>query len=194
MRRLAVVAVMVAWGVGCSSGGSGSGGGALTCEWLAGDNCWKQTATAATACLPPTDEHGTLSDDGRTCTYASGAVITFASPLVFPLPDEPTWNFTVSNAGQTCLHYEDVNSHLRLVVGDQTVTEAPTRRPRPCRHLSGRNDLFQFERVRSVQLRPGRRAAGSAASWSDSSVSFGIIGTSSADAGTESLAVFDCRR
>src|SRR3982751_1956559 len=184
MRRLSALAVMVAWGVGCSSGGSGSGGGALTCEWLAGDNCWKQTATAATACLPPADEHGTVSADGRTCTYASGAVITFASPLVFPLPDDPTWNFTVSNAGQTCLHYEDVNSHLKLVVGDQTVTEAATGGlglaitcPGGMTYSNANAfDLFNCDADGGGFL---GGLPGIAASWSDSSVSLGLIGTSS---------------
>ena len=44
-----------------------------------------------------------LSADDATCTYASGAVVTFTPPLVFPISTDTNWNFTISNGGQDCL-------------------------------------------------------------------------------------------
>jgi hypothetical protein len=88
------------------------------------DNCWKTTASAAAACLPPASETGTLSADGATCTYASGAVVSFTPPIVLPFTNSDTWNFTVSNGGQTCLHFESSPAKsLKLVVEGQTFTE-----------------------------------------------------------------------
>jgi hypothetical protein len=49
---------------------------------------------------------GTLSADNKTCTYASGATVTFDTALTLPLPSDPmqvTWNFTLTKNGQTCL-------------------------------------------------------------------------------------------
>lgn len=125
MRQLAVVLLgsLLAAGLGCSGSSDAGDDGSLTCEWLAGDNCWKQTANQATSCLPPESESGVLSADNSTCTYPSGAVVTFTPPLVFPLQSNPTWNFTITTGGQPCLHYEDSNGGFELTVADQTVSE-----------------------------------------------------------------------
>jgi hypothetical protein len=218
MRKLSigVVTATLGLGLGCSSGSAGAGTGltcdggadasltcdagagpALTCDWLAGDNCWKQTATAATACLPPTTETGALSADGRTCTYASGAVIDFATPLVLPLPNDPTWNFTISNGGQACLHYEDMTTGLKLVVGTETVTSKPS-------GVLGLTvtcpDGASYGNPNALQLLSCDADGGSffgglpggAWSWTDTSVSFGLISTSSTSS-TE-LLLFDCSK
>ncbi len=65
---------------GCGSSSKGSGG-TLDCAWLAGDNCWKTTASAALSCLPPADATGTLSADNATCTYATGQVVRNRSEI-----------------------------------------------------------------------------------------------------------------
>ena len=99
------------------------GGSTLDCAWLAGDNnCWRATADEAAACLPPTTETGVLSADGKTCTYASGAQVTFTPALVVPVPDNMKWNFTITNSGADCLHFESTNG-FKLVVSGHTVTE-----------------------------------------------------------------------
>jgi hypothetical protein len=119
-------------GAGSSTGGSGAGGNGATsadsldCAWLASENCWKTTATSASSCLPPATEHGVLNADNTSCTFASGAVVTFTQALVLPVPDSPTWNFTIANQGQTCLHYQETQTGFTLTVGSQTVKEAST--------------------------------------------------------------------
>jgi hypothetical protein len=112
---------------GCGGGSSGGASASLDCAYLASDNCWKTTATAASSCLPPESEIGMLSADGSSCTYPSGDVVTFTPPLVLPLPSTPTpaWNFTVkTSSGASCLGYQDDgNGALTLTVQGQTVKE-----------------------------------------------------------------------
>ncbi len=120
-KRMALLGWMLhaaACGAGTSSSGSSGGtppdGGAasatLDCAWLGGNNCYRAAATAS--CLPPATAMGMLSRDGKTCTYASGAVITFDDPVTFPIPLSPLrlFKFTVTTGGQLCLRYEDVSS------------------------------------------------------------------------------------
>ena len=130
--RLSLVVSLVCVGVGCSSsggngaGGNGAGADTLDCAWLASDNCWKTTATSASSCLPPSAETGALNAGNTSCSYASGAVVTFTQPLVLPVPDSPTWNFTIANNGQTCLHYQETQAGFALTVGSQAVKEGGT--------------------------------------------------------------------
>lgn len=127
MRPSSIVLVAVVVGMGCSSGGGGSGGAAsasLDCAWLAGDNCWKSSLAEAAACLPPKTETGTLSADMKTCTYASGPVVTFDAALTLPLPADPTWSFTVTSSGQPCLRYQDAaNAGFTVSVNGRAFTE-----------------------------------------------------------------------
>ena len=124
MRRMRIVLIVaMVLGVGFACGGSGGGGSALDCAWLASDNCWKMTADEATACLPPTTEAGVLSADGKTCTYASGTQVTFTPALVLPIPDNADWNFTITKAGADCLHFENTQAGIKLVVSGHTVNE-----------------------------------------------------------------------
>ncbi|HVU51242.1 MAG TPA: hypothetical protein VHL80_11175 [Polyangia bacterium] len=122
----AMIAVALTAGAALSCGGGGSD--ALTCAWLAGDNCWKMTVDDAVDCLPPGSDMGTLSADDKTCTYASGVTVTFASPLVLPPPtgqnQSAKFNFTVKNGGADCLHYEDTANGFKLVVKGKTVQES----------------------------------------------------------------------
>src|SRR3954468_11039847 len=129
--RWACVLGLMSIGMGCSSSESGDGpgganGAALDCAWLASDNCWKTTASAADSCLPPKDESGVLSADGRTCSYASGAVVTFAAPLVLPVPDNRTWDFSIAKGGQTCQRHAETETGFNLTVGNQSVHEGST--------------------------------------------------------------------
>lgn len=77
---------------------------ALDCAWARGDNCFKSVVAAAAACLPPLDAVGALSEDGRTCTFATGQTVTFDDPVRLPFPDgSRAWNFTVRANGRECL-------------------------------------------------------------------------------------------
>jgi hypothetical protein len=111
---------------GCVPGSTAPLGEVLTCDYLIGaDNCWNKTASAATSCLPTTLEGGTLSADGKSCTYASGEVVTFTQPVFLPFDafGTSTWNFTVTTAsGASCLAFEDDgNGNLTLTVEGKTV-------------------------------------------------------------------------
>jgi hypothetical protein len=89
--------------------------GFLDCNLARGDNCWKTTVAAAAGCLPPANESGTLAPDGITCTYASGAVVTFVSPIVFPpilsLQAVVIPSFTVTTGGTQCLRYDTTSPY-----------------------------------------------------------------------------------
>jgi hypothetical protein len=105
-------------------GDAGADVDTLTCAWLASHNCWKAAIDDAVGCLPSESDTGTLSADDETCTYASGITVTFASPLVLPPPQDPTWNFTVMKNGVDCLHYEDSPAGFTLIVKGKTVRES----------------------------------------------------------------------
>jgi hypothetical protein len=191
--------VMTMWvGLGCGSGGGGGGGGGggavLDCAFLAGDNCWKTTASAATSCLPPETESGTLSADNKTCTYASGAVVTFATPLVVPPPNNPTWNFTVNAGGQECLHYEEATT-FKLTVGGQTVTEGSSgtlglRISCPDGKSYTAANAFDLLSCGDDAGATFGGLPGSAWSFSGSRLIFGLLSTSSSS--SNELQVFDC--
>jgi hypothetical protein len=71
------------------------------------DDCLGATETALTACLPPADAVGVLSDDRMSCSYTTGQVIAFDAPLVLPVPaagaGAPT--FLVTTNGTPCALY-----------------------------------------------------------------------------------------
>ena len=166
----------------------------LDCAWLASDNCWKMTASSAASCLPDSNTSGTFSADKKSCTYVGGAVVTFATPLTLPLPDNPTWDFTVSNDGQACLRYvENASRAITLTVNGKSFSEAPMGSmglsvtcPDGKRYST--DNAFNLLGCGGSLLGdlPGNV-------WSDSStaVSFGLISTSVGS--DQSLSVFDCR-
>ncbi|HEX2657779.1 MAG TPA: hypothetical protein VHU40_05890 [Polyangia bacterium] len=198
MRTSAVVLTMgcLTFGLGCGSSDSGA---PLDCAWLAGNNCYKTTVAQATSCLPPAAERGVLDANNSTCTYASGAVVTFTPPLVFPMPfddDNKQWNFTVSKGGQPCLHYQENQAGFSLTVGADTVSEGYAgglglKLTCPGGKVYSNGNAFAL-------LSCGGDDGGSffgglpGSTWSssDTSVSFGLIGTSDAS----STPVFDCAR
>jgi len=113
--------------VACSSSGTSNGGGGLDCSWLASDNCFKATVAAAASCLPPRDESGVFSQDGTTCTYASGRTVTFDPPIVFPIPQNGGWKFTMTYQGQTCIRVDSgPQDHLSVGSSAGTYSESIT--------------------------------------------------------------------
>jgi hypothetical protein len=195
MRHMRIVlVVVVGLGVGFGCGGSGGGASTLDCAWLGSDNCWKMTADDAAACLPPTTETGVLSADGKTCTYASGAQVTFTPALVLPVSNDADWNFTITNGGADCLHFENAMAGIKLVVGGHTVSEGPF-------GVTGLRiscpDGTSYANANAFALLDCNADAGASFgglpgnSWSstDTSVSVGLIGTSA-----NSVPLFDCQR
>ena len=192
MRLSFVILAAVPLAIGCSSDGGGNNSpppASLDCAWLAGNNCWKSTLSQAESCLPPKGETGTLSADMKSCTFASGAVVTFDSALVLPVPDDPVWSFTVTSGGQPCLRFQDTANGFTLTVNDQTVTEAAaglgiqvTCPDQTTFANSNGLDLLSCDAGFFGGL-PGT-------AWSDSStsVSFNLLG-----AATGSASIFRCR-
>jgi hypothetical protein len=66
-------------------------------------SCWVDAVHAAAACLPPSAEQGTFRADGRTCAYASGATVTFATA---PTPAASLPSFVVETNGTICVNYQ----------------------------------------------------------------------------------------
>lgn len=186
---------LVSIGTGCSSSDS-KGGASLDCAWLDSDNCWKTTASAATGCLPPSGERGVLNADNSKCSYASGAVVTFASPLVLPVPDRPTWDFTISNGEQTCLQYQETGAGFKLTVGGQTVKEGssgPLGLQIECPGGATYSDSNAFE-LFSCGADGGSLFGGLPGNTyfdSTTSLSFGLLGTS---AMSGELELFNCSK
>ena len=182
-------------GTGCGSGSSSAPSGNLTCDYLAGDNCWKMTASTATSCLPSTSDTGTLSADGKTCTYASGNVVTFTPALTFPIPDNPSWNFTVTASdGTACLSYQQTaNGPFTLTVKGQTVKET-----QPAGLGLGLScpDGTSYSTSNALALLScgdgGSQGGLPGSGWSNSNseVSFGLLGTSTTS--SDELMIFDC--
>ncbi len=104
---------------------SGSAGNPLDCNWLAGSNCYKATVSATSACLPDSTTSGTLSADGKTCTYANGQVITFEPPVMMPLSTGQPLHFTLTSGGTQCLKVDESGSgSFTLTTTDGTFASA----------------------------------------------------------------------
>jgi len=192
MRRLPILVGVCAI-ASCSSSGSSEGSSAsLDCNWLGKeDNCYKTTVAAATACLPAMGESGTLSQDNRTCTYASGIVVTFDQALVLPIPNQAIWNFTVARQGQNCLRYEEPSdSSFRVTTSAGTFGESVTGLGLTVTCPDGTS----FSNSNGLDLLSCDGGflgglPGNASSGSDTTAVFSLIGTSGG-----ATPVFDCRK
>jgi hypothetical protein len=101
--------------------------GVFDCAFVNANNCWKTTVAAAIDCLPPPEASGTLGADQRTCTYASGTVVTFAaSPLASSVSPYQSIvpPFTVTTGGVQCLRYGPDPVSGSLLDGTQLTTSA----------------------------------------------------------------------
>jgi len=198
MRHLLLGVALGALALGCGGGDDddngkgGLAGAPLDCAWLDSNNCWKTTVAAAASCVPDRSTTGTLSADGKTCTYASGTTVDFATPVVLPLDfeNEPAWNFTVTTGGQQCVTYDsDPNSDLTLSVQGMTVSEKSSgfslqiTCPDGSQYAAG-NALDLLNCDNFFTDGPGNEDSGS-----DTSVNLGLLN------GTQTpLQIFDCER
>jgi hypothetical protein len=196
MRTLTSL-VLSAGLLGFAGCGGGSGPATLTCAWLAGDNCWKQTVASAAACLPATSDTGTFSADNSTCTYASGQVITFTPPLPTPIDGSGDFDVTITNGGQQCLHYKDNPTGFTLTVMGQTVTEGGSGGGFGLQitcpdgtSVSNPNALSLLDCGADAGATFGG-LPGKATGWTDTSLSFSLIGASGTAASAQ---VFSCSK
>lgn len=123
-----VVFALAAGACSAQSGlASSSDGGSLDCAYLTSvTSCWKSTTAEAARCLPSPTERGTMSADGKTCTYASGPVVAFDNPLTASGSSGP-WSFTVTTGGQMCVRLTQPNPEsqtLTTSLGTLTVAVA----------------------------------------------------------------------
>ena len=195
--RWLLVALVGSLALGCGDSDDEEGVDSLDCAWLEGDNCWKTTLSGATSCLPAAGDTGVLAADGRTCTYASGHVVTFDEPLVLPLPidGDVQFRFTVTAGGQACMRFVETENAMTLTVGDQIFEEQTTggtnmritcpdgssySNDNALDLLECRGDFFS-----SLAIMPGT-------SWGsgNTSVSFGLLGYSDEQA----LPIFSCQQ
>ena len=153
------------------------------------------TASAATSCLPSSSDTGVLSADGKTCTYASGNVVTFTPALTLPLGDSPSWNFSVTASdGTACLSYQETaNGPFTLTVHGQTVKEAQSGQLGLGLTCPDGTTYSNSNALSLLSCGDGGflgALPGSAWSNSDSAVSFGLLSTSTTS--SDELQIFDC--
>lgn len=91
---------------GCSDDDD-SGGTTVGCDWFAGDNCFKQSVEAAAQCGHEPSEHGTLSVDGLSCTFADGTEITFGRTVFEAGEDDYLWDFEITRNGVFCMSFTE---------------------------------------------------------------------------------------
>jgi hypothetical protein len=174
-----------------------SGGGVADCAWLASDNCWKTTIDSAAACLPPASASGTLDASGTTCTYSTGEVVTFASPLVFPVPPGRTWSFTISKNGHDCLQFAREGTSIMLTADLGTFSVSASAAgdsfrfqcPNGTSYSASQSDLSACggDADMSTTTLPGLEYG--ASNQPGQRVALSLTGTSSASGTTQ---VFDC--
>jgi hypothetical protein len=169
----------------------------LNCAWLEGNNCWKTTLSGATSCLPAAADTGVLAADGRTCTYASGHVVTFDEPLVLPIPfdQDILFRFTLTAGGQACMRYFETETSMTLTVGNQTYEQQTTggidmRVTCPDGSTYSNDNALSLLECRGDLLSSLAIIPGTSWSSGDTNVSFGLIGHSD----EQGLQVFSCQQ
>ena len=112
---LAIVGVVLL----CHCGGTNNGGGGetstLTCAWLQGDNCW--TEMLGTRERVHGSRAGALATDRASCSYASGARVTFASAVPVSVQDYD-WRFDVRNGATLCVGLEEDGDNFAVQTTD----------------------------------------------------------------------------
>ncbi|MBT8492106.1 MAG: hypothetical protein KJO07_03515 [Deltaproteobacteria bacterium] len=80
--------------------------GALDCDWVASDNCWKSHSDEILACAPDPELTGTFSADGTECLYSDGVRVEFDEPVVSGSTEAPT-GLTVYRDDALCVRYQN---------------------------------------------------------------------------------------
>jgi hypothetical protein len=96
----------------------------LTCEFLNGDNCWKQIARAATACAPQAKGKGAV--DRKTCDYPDGSRLTWGGSMpTYAASDSSIYfssgSFLADAQGRACMTVYVAPSKTALEAGGKTV-------------------------------------------------------------------------
>jgi hypothetical protein len=124
IRSFFVLLPAIALAAACGSSGSNSTGNKLDCAWVnSSNNCWKNVALAAKTCVPG-NEIGTFSADRMSCTFGSGATVTFDSAVPTTPSSTAFYGLTIKDAtGAACLRITEPNAtDTQLTTSAGTVT------------------------------------------------------------------------
>lgn len=177
----------------CGGSSSSPGGPPLDCAWLAGSaNCWKSTGAAASGCLPASSATGKLSADLKSCTFTTGQVVTFDPALTLPLPQNPSFNFSVTSGGAACFAFvqpDQKDFSETTSAGTVSVSAGGASEIVTCPDGSSASASVQ-QALQDLSCDAGAFGGLPGTSWSSSStsVSFSLLGAGSGGV----LPVFDC--
>jgi hypothetical protein len=104
---LALFLAIVASGCG-DDNDEGAPGEAVSCEWFAGDNCWRKAANEFAACA--SDSQGAFDASATTCTTTDGGQVSFPAPVPVDVDVDYSWDFTVENSGMACGHFQSLSN------------------------------------------------------------------------------------
>jgi len=99
-----------------TTSGSETGGGAgadapiiekVGCGWFEEHGCWSTARKVAleecgTGAEDPEAPMGQVSDDGLSCTFESGIIVSFDEPIA----KEMKWRFSIHNNDELCMRFE----------------------------------------------------------------------------------------
>jgi hypothetical protein len=92
----------------------------VSCEWFAGESCWKSSLDAAAACAIDSSLEGTLSADGLTCSFADGSEVHFGAPIDLANMEGNDVDLEIIRSGESCLTFTNRDGegfHLTTSLG-----------------------------------------------------------------------------
>ena len=96
-------------------------GEAIDCYWFSTNNCWSSSIAAFEQSLPEQTQIGSLSTDGKSCSYQDGTSVNFFNPVdPAQLVDEEylkgfLWDFEIRLSGDFIMRYQDISEKAYLV-------------------------------------------------------------------------------
>lgn len=94
----------------------------VTCEWIEGDNCWKESLVEAALCAADPTVEGTFNADLTVCTYNDGTVINFKNPASnFGM--DYLWDFEIVKNGSSCMSFSETETVFSLTTSLGTFIE-----------------------------------------------------------------------
>jgi hypothetical protein len=109
--------------VGCTETTGGElPGEEIACDWFDDPtNCWRASLDEVAGQLPPVEQTGSLSADGKTCTYADGFELVFINPLDPQRLGQPdylkgfAWDIEARRDGDRVFAYREPSAQVLLI-------------------------------------------------------------------------------
>ncbi len=186
LRTATALVLISAVSLGCGDDLSGE---EIGCDWLTGANCWKASLQAVTECLPPVEEKGTLSADGRSCSYTQGHLLTFRRPVDMQRLDQQVWDFTLEKDGQSCLSLSEP-SETKLVLTTPLGTFLEEAKNMGVQFTCPDGKQYKILDARNMLLCENyqQHIPGVLTGWDEREVAFSFAGS-----GGAALRIFTCR-